>query len=110
MWLMTTVGFFSVVRKENDDDLTVRARVQEDLEDLGRRYLPTLGPIEAGGGSDYPYRARVSATAFAAAVANLVEDIDYPNFKDAVASRQGLERARAYGEVWSVLRGLTPHP
>lgn len=107
MWLMTSVGFFSVVRKRGETDLTVRARVRGDLEALEEKYLPTLGPIEAGGGSDYPYRARISSKGLADAVTRMVEDIDYSNFKDAVASRQGLERAHAYGEVWSILRKLT---
>jgi hypothetical protein len=104
---MTSVGFFSVVRKHGETDLTVRARVRGDLEALGEKCLTTLGRIEAGGGSDYPYRARISSKDLADAVARMVEDIDYSNFKDAVADRQGLERAHVYGEVWGVLRELT---
>ncbi len=107
MWLMTTVGFFSIVRKPDETDLTVRARVREDLEALEKEYLPSLGPIVAGGGTDYPYRARVDSRALAAAIARMVEDIDYTNFKDTAAARQGMERAHVYGEVWSVLRKLT---
>lgn len=107
MWLMTTFGFFSIVRKPGETDLTVRARIRSDLETLEDQYLPSLGPITAGGGTDYPYRARAAPEAFAAAAARMVEDIDYPNFKDTVDTRQGRERAHAYGEVWSVLRLLT---
>lgn len=107
MWLMTSIGFFSVVRKSGETDLTVRARVRGDLEALGEKYLSTLGPIEVGAGSDYPYRARISSKDLADAVARMVEDIDYSNFKDAVAERQGRERAHVYGEVWGVLRELT---
>jgi hypothetical protein len=87
MWLMTTIGFFSIVRKPGDAELTVRARAQGDLEALRKEYLPGLGPIRAGGGTDYPYRARIAADALAAAVARMVADIDYPNFKDSVAAR-----------------------
>jgi hypothetical protein len=65
MWLITTIGFFSVVIKPREDDLTVRARTRGDLEALSKLYLPTLGPIEVGTGTDYPYRARVSAQDFA---------------------------------------------
>jgi hypothetical protein len=104
---MTSIGFFSVVRKRGETDLTVRARVRGDLEELGEKYLSTLGPIEAGGGSDYPYRARISSKDFAAAVSRMVEDIDYSNFKDAVGERQGFDRAHVYSEVWSVVRRLT---
>jgi hypothetical protein len=105
---MTSFGFFSVVRKSGETQLTVRSRVRGDLELLGEEYLPTLGPIEAGGGSDYPYRARVSSKDLADAVARMVENIDYSNFKNAVAERQGFERAHVYGDVWGVLRELTP--
>lgn len=107
MWLVTTVGFFSVVRKPGDRDLTVRSRARSDLEALGD-LLPTLGPIEEGAGTDYAYRARVPVGDLAGVVADLIRDIDYSNFKDEVASRQGPERAHAYGRVWGALRELTP--
>ena len=32
--------------------------------------------------------------------------IDYLNFKNAVADRQGRARAAVYGEVWATLREL----
>jgi len=104
---MTPVGFFSIVLKRGETDLTVRARVRGDLEALEKEYLPSLGPIIAGGGTDYPYRARVDPNALAAAIARMVEEIDYSNFKDTVAARQGVERAHVYGEVWSALHKLT---
>ena len=107
MWLITTIGFFSVVRKPGETDLTVRARARSDLEELRKVYLPTLGPTEAGSGTDYPYRARVSSEALAATVARMVEDIDYANFKDEVGAQQGPERAHIYGEIWSTLHKLT---
>jgi hypothetical protein len=37
----------------------------------------------------------------------MIEGIEYPNFKDEVASRQGAARARVYGRVWSDLHELT---
>lgn len=107
MWLVTTVGFFSVVRKPGDNDLTVRSRVRADLVALHDQYLPSMGPIRSHEGTDYPYRATVEAVALGTAVARMMEDLDYPNFKDAVAARQGHERARVYGKVWSALYDLT---
>jgi hypothetical protein len=106
MWLVTPVGFFSVVRKPGDDDLTVRSRVRADLAALAE-LLPALGPIEEGMGTDYRYRARVPAAELATVVARMIEDIDYSNFKDEVAARQGLERAHTYGRVWSALHDLS---
>ena len=37
MWLFTTIGFFSVVRKPGETKLTVRARVAADLARLTER-------------------------------------------------------------------------
>jgi hypothetical protein len=56
--------------------------------------------------SDYRYRAVAKREAVMAAMAALVADIQYDNFKNAVASRQGYERAAVYGDVWQVLYGL----
>jgi len=52
MWLITSVGFFSIVEKPDDREagtLTIRARVREDLEALRRQFLPDLAPIQEGG-------------------------------------------------------------
>jgi ADP-ribose pyrophosphatase YjhB (NUDIX family) len=109
MWLITTRGFFSIVEKPGDAAeamLTIRARVRADLEAL-REVLPTLGAISDEGGTDYPFRARAPRQAVAAAMAELVGMIDYANFKNAVADRQGHARAATYGEVWSTLHTLT---
>ncbi len=58
--------------------------------------------------SDYRYRAVAKREAVMAAMATLVADIDYDNFKSEVASRQGYRRAAVYGDVWDVLYGLQP--
>ncbi|MFO0295896.1 MAG: NUDIX domain-containing protein [Rhodospirillales bacterium] len=110
MWVLTTAGFFSIVEKPGDraaGRLTIRARVRGDLERLRAEALPGLGKIETGAGTDYPFRAVAPRAEVAAAIAKLVTDLDYPNFKDAVAARQGSDRADAYGRVWEALRDLT---
>ena len=106
MWLMTNFGFFSIVKKKGDDVLTVRARVRSDLEALKEKYIPTLGEILEGKGTDYKYRAKVSREDMAEAMQKIVKDIDYSNFKDSVAKKQGYKRAGIYGEVWGALMGL----
>ena len=40
------------------------------------------------------------------ALAQMASEVDYPNFKAAVAQRQGAERACYYTEVWQVLRRI----
>jgi hypothetical protein len=106
MWFVTNFGFFSVVQKKGDDILTVRARARGDLEALKERYVSKLGHILKGEGTDYQYRARVSREDLAKAMGKIIMDIDYSNFKDSVAEKQGHKRARIYGEVWGTLLGL----
>lgn len=51
--------------------------------------------------SDYQFRGKVTHAAFANAAYHISQDIDYSNFKDAIAERQGAERAQIYGNVWA---------
>jgi hypothetical protein len=107
MWLITNCGFFSVVQKPGEQQLTVRARAQKDLEVLRDRYLPQLGEIVEGGGTDYQYRARVSRTEFAEAMKMIAMDINYSNFKNSVAKNQGHKRANIYHDLWHSLWGIS---
>jgi 8-oxo-dGTP pyrophosphatase MutT (NUDIX family) len=109
MWLITNFGFFSIVQKPDDESagtLTVRSRVRRDLEALRDRYLPEMGEIVVGGGTDYRYRAKISREALATAVGQIVRDIDYSNFKSSVSKQQGGDRAHAYLDVWKALLQL----
>ncbi|MFM8548717.1 MAG: NUDIX hydrolase [Betaproteobacteria bacterium] len=112
MWLMTPFGFFSVVQKPDDKKaatLTIRARVRGDLERLRDSYLPSMSNIAANAGSDYRYRAKALRSEVSSAMAKIVSDIEYANFKDEVAQRQGKVRAGLYGQVWQVLYELPDH-
>lgn len=109
MWLMTNFGFFSIVQKADDKSsptLTIRSRSKKDLETLRDKYLPQLGPIKEGAGTDYRYRAKAPKADLAIALLQITQDIDYSNFKDSVQARQGQERADLYHKVWSVLYQL----
>jgi len=113
MWLITPIGFFSVVQKPTDiktKTLTVRARARTDLEALQAQYLPELGPIQESAVNDYRYRATAPQAAVAAAMGRLAETLDYSNFKDAVKQRQGSARAHLYHDVWDVLYRLQSEP
>ena len=105
MWVTTTQGFYSVVaHRDEPDKLLVRARTREDIEAL-REQIPALEPFEDPE-ADYRHRAVVSRAEWVAALAQLVADLDYDNFKNAVAERQGAERAAIYGVVWRELLRL----
>ena len=106
MWLFTIIGFFSVVQKPGETQLTVRARVAADLDRLRERYLPTLSATVTNAGTDYPFRARASRKAFSEAMARMGEDIDYANFKNEVAKVSGKGRAHIYSGVWTQLLAL----
>ena len=109
MWLITPVGFFSIVQKPDDrdrDTLTIRARVRSDLEALREQFLPGLGEIRESKTNDYRFRAVAPRSEVAQAMVKLVEGLDYSNFKDRVAKVQGKARAHVYHDVWSALYPL----
>lgn len=106
MWLFTTIGFFSVVsHRDAAHTVVIRSRVREDLEALRTHHLPDL-EIVANAGTDYAFRAFVSRDEWEHAAQQLARDVDYPNFKDAVAARQGSARAHAYLEIWATMHRL----
>ena len=105
MWLFTTQGFYSVVEHRRDPErLVVRARAKEDLEAL-RSWIPNVEP-HSDTTADYLWRAVVTRAEWVVALAQMASEIDYPNFKAAVAQRQGTERACYYTEIWQVLRRI----
>jgi 8-oxo-dGTP pyrophosphatase MutT (NUDIX family) len=106
MWLFTTFGFFSVVLKPDDSQLTIRSRTRGDLQRLRQHYLPQATPPRAHGGTDYPWRMRCNHAELAEAMSRIVADIGYGNFKDEVAMVTGQTRARRYGDVWQALYGM----
>jgi hypothetical protein len=40
---------------------------------------------------------------WSAYVASAAQAIDYPNFKAAIAERQGADRANVYGAIWAAM-------
>jgi 8-oxo-dGTP pyrophosphatase MutT (NUDIX family) len=109
MWIITPIGFFSIVQKPADvlaNTLTIRARVAADLEALRRTVLPLLGPVTESSYNDYRFRATAPRQAVAQAMSALMSRICYDNFKDEVARVQGSDRADLYHVVWSKLNGL----
>lgn len=106
MWFFTPLGFFSVVQKQGEPELTVRSRALGDLLRLRRHYLPELTEPVAHEGTDYPWRARCSHDELSQAMQKIVKHIDYANFKDEVALSNGKDRAHRYAKVWQALYGM----
>jgi len=106
MWLFTTSGFLSIVcDRDHPGDLLVRARTREDIEAFCAAAPDAPAPTESPD-RDYRWRTRVPAAAFATYLAAQGVAIDYPNFKDAVAERQGRDRAHRYAQVGRTMLDL----
>ncbi len=108
MWLLSKNGFYSIVQKPWDrksKTLTVRSRVWKDLKSM--KYIANREGITfiEDDKADYRYRFQAPKTAVAQAVAQLVKEIDYDNFKNKVGSKD-YDRAAIYGEVWQLLTQL----
>ena len=73
----------------------------KSLEDL----IPDLA-IEHTPLADYGWRAVVPRAAWSQVLVALLDELDYSNFKSAVASRQSVDRASLYARVWHTLREL----
>lgn len=114
MWVFTTCGFYSVVKKSHStaDELEVRGRCRKDLEVLKRK-TGAKSKILANAGTDYPFRVRINREIWARFLADSATEIDYPNFKDEVLSnkndslRARRHRHDVYHDVWKVLLSLS---
>jgi len=106
MWILTTVGFFSVVQKRGDLFLTVRARIASDLDHLRKEYMPELSETVTGQGTDYPYRATISHEKFTSGMVKLMRDIRHSNFKNEVSKKMGGKREKVYSKACNDLRAL----
>src|SRR5450756_1505240 len=111
MWIITTRGFLSVVQnadaKAPHEALLVRARVREDLDHFAD-FVARHGARPAVTGTphfDYGYRLTTSREMFASYHTEHVGALNYPNFKNEVATADE-PRARIYARVWGVLRDL----
>lgn len=90
---------YSAVETKNDPTmLQIRARDKKDLENL-RPFIKKMKIVRTPL-RDYEFRIFVPKTKWAAVMAQLVNDIDYGNFKDEVKKKQGSDRAHIYMGVW----------
>jgi hypothetical protein len=99
MWLMFSDCFLSVVSKDcGPTELLVRARRRGDIE----RMFPSAKVIEDTK-TDYLYRAVLPRDVVKQAVADMIDHIDYPNFKNSVKDRMLHD---AYLDVWAAMAGV----
>lgn len=114
MWIFTKNGFFSVVCARKNEGLSheideskfmIRARSKEHLKNLIEDYkqLSNCKIVEMSH-SDYKYRIFVDKNIWTDVMKDVVEDIDYSNFKNKV--KKNLHDSSfdsSLGEIWSVM-------
>jgi hypothetical protein len=105
MWIFTTDGFYSVVRKPGQRMLTVRSRVKGDLEKFFPKRLHKLIQYTPGVQADYLYRIAVKHRDFEAAMKRAMAKINYANFKDEVHVKDQ-RRMGYYTRVWWAMRQM----
>lgn len=100
MWIASKNGFISIVQhREYPDQVLFRARVRKDLESLFPQEEIISTPE-----ADYGFRVFVSKQEAAAIISQQVMDIDYPNFKNAIAQTPNQkDKLHAYHDIWGVM-------
>ena len=119
MWLFTKYGFYSAVcARQGDgkqgmpvdlDRMMVRARSQRHLEALIERCPDQLGncEVEESSHTDYRFRLFVSKNAWRRVADQLIAEMEYDNFKGAVAKHRGHDAyERSLHDVWKVMYGF----
>lgn len=83
MWVFTNRGCFSVVTSENSPQmLLIRSRFAGQIEAV----FPNVHTTETSS-DDYHFRALIPRPVVAQRLAELVGEIDYGNFTDAIGDR-----------------------
>jgi hypothetical protein len=101
MWIASKHGFFSIVDKA--DGFHVRARVRRNLENLKKfAGLRSSHAISESRMADYRFRMIVGPEALVSIFTAFQASIDYPNFKNEIASRPD-QRSRldSYHKIWA---------
>lgn len=106
MWIFSKQGFASVVEHRDDPAyVLVRCRCASDAQFFATRLGVSWFTDDL---ADYRYRMEAGKSAVAKLAGELVGEIDYDNFKNALPKDDPLrhERHEAYLRVWSVMHGL----
>jgi len=101
MWIVLNKSFLSIVKnRNNENQLLVRARVKGDIEKVFED-----ADVFEDEKADYKYRSYIDREIVSNVISNELLNIDYDNFKNSV-SKDELDRAKAYMNVWSSLNKL----
>lgn len=105
MWICLNNAFLSVVEPgaptlASGDFLLVRARRKGDIEAIF-----ASAKVERKPERDYLFRALIPRAEVAAALAEQVKGIAYPNFKNSVKNGKLHD---AYARIWGIMAALQP--
>lgn len=98
MWIFTSAGFVSAV--SDGSNLVVRSRDRQSLEPISSFAKSQIKKSPKG---DYPYRLFVSKEDFSHWLTEMVNDIEYRNFKSEVSTMRGDHFAHSLMKVWSAM-------
>ena len=104
MWICSTLGYFSIVKSDREEDrFLVRARTPLDLEIL-KRETGLTNEVVVLPDTDYAARLIVSGEELGAIFGTLERTIDYRNFKDRIKDTlEQRDKGESYGKVWNVM-------
>jgi hypothetical protein len=99
MWICSTLGFFSIVKKQSA--WQVRARDSRDLVRLIAGVGLGAHPIITTPDADYRWRIVVNKRQLDRILITLGDSIEYPNFKSQIAGDLGqASKLGAYHAFW----------
>ena len=110
MWMMTKIGFFSIVEKPigrgvGSGWIQIRARCKQDLENLQEELALCDCKIITTVRADYHYRIVLQRDVFEVHFPEFLKLVTYSNFKDEV-SKTNKRRELLYHQVWWLLRQI----
>jgi len=80
MWIFTQKGFLSIVRHIHKPNvLIVRSRFKGHIERIFSKAI-----VEEDATRDYHFRAELPVREVSEAIAKIISDINYPNFKNSL--------------------------
>lgn len=101
MWIASSLGYFSIVKKA--DKYYVRARNSQDLKLLNKA-AGIDAEIYIFAGTDYAARIIIDAETLWKVQDALFDSIDYDNFKDSIHDNpEQVDKLGYYTRVWGIM-------
>lgn len=105
MWIFSELGFFSITRTPDGDNLHFRARKLQDVENLKREFPQQFAGrrVMTLPHADYRYRIETSAILASSVLSQLAKRIEYRNFKSHLAGTDQADKLQLLHALWHEL-------